>query len=932
MKKHFCGLVYACLLCLAHQALAGVNGWTAIGPTGGRVNKLAFSEDGRSAFAIADGGYYRSQDGGVTWQLIKADFPNAPFDLALDPVDPTRVYVVVPNWPSLYVSADGGATLAPAANLPTAVSQALQIVVSADGQTLYIVSGARVFRSVDRAQSWQAPGALSTDPAARVVKLIIDPTDPNSLYAIADTSATAQEVMASHDGGATWQALLLASVSLSTGFAYDLAINATNPQQLWVARGDGVWTSGDRGLHWSNSIATPVTVIVEDPANPAVLYAGTGYGRIFRTPDSGTTWPEITGNLFAGQVFSIAINPSQTSQLLVGGAAGVSGSSNSGTVWSVQQAGLISTYVDAFSADASADRIYMEIPSGGIYYTAAGATTATAVNNAGLAQLSSPPTSLYLSAMLAQPGSLWASQSTGLTHSMDGGNSWLQVVQVAPTPPYQLFAMASAPNAPQTILAASSSALYRSIDGGALWTQVTSGMPAGTISRLFIASADPTMAYAYVSGATANPGVYRSADAGMTWSPANGTPATGPTWLLGVDPTAANVLYGATDNALLKSADSGATWSALAWDRAASLGFPGALAVDPVRPQTLYASGGLRIARSVDGGASWETLRGSSSLPVWSLPAMIVDPNRPANLLVATFSAGVQQFTIAPDLALQASAPPNPVPIGVASSYAYTASNLGPFDATGVNITLQLPSSAQSVSATITGGSCAVTGPVVTCSAEIVRSGNSTAIALNATPSAAGTLSISGSIHGDQPDPHVQNNATMTVINVAALADLSVSGAGSATAQVGASVSYTLTVKNDGPNPAPAATVSFQFAAGLAPGTVTSTNGACSIVMSLATCTLGNLPAAGSATITLSASAAVAGQQVSTATISSATADPMSVNNSTNLSTMVSAAPTPPAQSGGGGGFSLWDMLVLAFAFLVRWRFAVLVVQRNKQR
>jgi len=382
------------------------------------------------------------------------------------------------------------------------------------------------------------------------------------------------------------------------------------------------------------------------------------------------------------------------------------------------------------------------------------------------------------------------------------------------------------------------------------------------------------------------------------------------------------VLYGATDKALLKSTDSGSTWSALAWDLAASLGYPGVLAVDPVHPQTLYAYGGARIARSVDGGASWETLRSSSALPVWRPSAMIVDPNRPANLLVATSSAGVQQITIAPDLALQASAPPNPAPIGVASSYTYNALNLGPFDATGVTVTLQLPSTAQSVSATIGGGSCTVTGTLATCAAGILRTGSSTTIALTATAPAAGTFSISGAVQGDQPDPIVQNNATLTAINVAALADLSVSGTGSATAQVGDSVSYTLTVKNGGPNPAPAASVSFQFAAGLTPGTVTSTNGACSTVMSLATCTLSNLSAAGSATITVNAIAAVAGQQVSTPTVSSATADPTNSNNSTSLSTKVSAAPTPPAASGGGGGgFSIWDMLLLALACLVRWRF-----------
>ena len=42
--------------------------------------------------------------------LAKSDFLNAPVDVAIDPTDPTRIYVVAQNVPCLYVSTDGGAT------------------------------------------------------------------------------------------------------------------------------------------------------------------------------------------------------------------------------------------------------------------------------------------------------------------------------------------------------------------------------------------------------------------------------------------------------------------------------------------------------------------------------------------------------------------------------------------------------------------------------------------------------------------------------------------------------------------------------------------------------------------------------------------------------------------------------------------------------
>jgi MprA protease rhombosortase-interaction domain-containing protein len=924
VNKRLVGLVVACLLCLAHRASAAVNGWTGIGPTGGYVNKVVFSQDGKTAYAIATGGFYRSQDGGVSWQLVRNDFLNMPFDLAIDPADPMRVYVAEPNWPSLYVSTDGGATLAPATNLPTAITQALQVVVSANGQTLYIASGAKIFRSSDRAQSWQLAGTVSTDPAAWVNGLAIDPTDANTLYAAASTSASAQGILASHDGGATWQSLLFAANPGSSGYAYGIAVNPANPLRLWAARTDGVWTSADRGLHWTNSLSTPVYVVAEDPVNPSIVYAGTGSGNVYRTQDSGASWLDVSGNLFVSDVFSIAIDPSLDSHLLVSGTAGIGGTTSSGNTWRQQQAGLVSTYVAAFSADAGADRIYLEVPSAGLYYVAAGAATTTAVNNAGLGYGMPFLNTLLVNTFMAQPGRLWVAQGIGLDLSLDGGNTWQLPIQVAPTGSLQVVAMASAPGAPQVLLAASSAALYRSADGGNLWTQVTGGLPAGQISRLLMGPADPLVAYAFVAGSPSSPGVYRSADAGLNWTAAGSSPASGPAALLALDPSSSNVLYGMTEKLLLKSTDGGTSWSTLTWDPAPNANGPGALAIDPVHPQTLYAGGMGRVARSVDGGATWETLRAASALPSWSTSAMIVDPNRPASLMLATTSSGVQQITIAPDLALQLNSPANPVPIGVATSFGYTVSNQGPFDATGVTVTLQFPASAQGALATISGGSCTVAASTATCSLGVLRTGGTAAITLSAVLPAAGAFSIAGSVQGDQPDPVALNNATTTALNVGAVADLSVTVTGTASAQAGGSVSYTLAVKNDGPNAAPAATVTFQFAAGLTPGAVTSTNGTCTTAGSLATCTLSDLAPAGGATIIVGGNAALVGQQASTATIASDTSDPASANNSATVTTSVSPQPSPPSQGGGGGGaMSMWEALLLAFASFARPRTSV---------
>lgn len=274
------------LLGLSINASADINAWTAIGPSGGAVNKIVFSQNGGTAFMAAVGGFYRSPDGGVSWRLIKSDFLNAPVDVAIDPSDPTRVYVVAENAPCLYVSTDGGATLAPNTTLPAAVTQAHQIAVSQDGTTLYLSNDGRMFYSPDRGQTWLERTALAVDATASVLKLIIDPTDPKTLYAAVATASTGNEgIFATHDGAVTWQQLTSGTESAS--LTSDLAINPANPAQIWSAQYDGVWVSADRGVHWSNVFSVSVTAIAIDPTNPGILYAGTVTGKVYRSANSG---------------------------------------------------------------------------------------------------------------------------------------------------------------------------------------------------------------------------------------------------------------------------------------------------------------------------------------------------------------------------------------------------------------------------------------------------------------------------------------------------------------------------------------------------------------------------------------------------------------------------------------------------------------------
>jgi len=222
----------------------------------------------------------------------------------------------------------------------------------------------------------------------------------------------------------------------------------------------------------------------------------------------------------------------------------------------------------------------------------------------------------------------------GILKSTDGGDTWTLLggsVFGGPFGPigcdggFHIGAIAVHPTNPLILLLAGDRSgtcpgIYRSTDAGQTWTPVLGGFP-GT--GVFFDPANPNIAYAALGFS----GVYKSTDAGATWTRAD---AAGTTKLpttdvgriaLAIAPSNTSTLYASIGSAagggisglgpgllgFFKSTDGGVNWTQLTGTPDycnPQCWYNNVVAVHPTDPMTVFV-GGLGLLRSSDGGNTW---------------------------------------------------------------------------------------------------------------------------------------------------------------------------------------------------------------------------------------------------------------------------------------------------------------------------------------
>jgi photosystem II stability/assembly factor-like uncharacterized protein len=206
---------------------------------------------------------------------------------------------------------------------------------------------------------------------------------------------------------------------------------------------------------------------------------------------------------------------------------------------------------------------------------------------------------------------------------------------------------------------AASGGIFKTVDGGIHWQPIFDDQPVASIGSIAVAPSDPNTVWAgtgepYIrSNISVGQGIYKSTDAGRTWTLA-GLEKTGRIARVAVDPSDPNTVLACTlghaygpqpERGVFRTTDGGKTWErTLFVDENSGCSD---LAVDPANPRIVFAgmwqieihtwgreSGGpgSGLFMSRDGGVTWKRLTGSGlpTRPVGRIAVAIArsNPNR----------------------------------------------------------------------------------------------------------------------------------------------------------------------------------------------------------------------------------------------------------------------------------------------------------------
>ncbi len=226
----------------------------------------------------------------------------------------------------------------------------------------------------------------------------------------------------------------------------------------------------------------------------------------------------------------------------------------------------------------------------------------------------------------------------GVFRSADHGQSWQTANQGLFD--YMINDLAVDPSRPKVLYAATPGGVYKSEDSGDSWMLLTNGFPPKDASRysaeigtVAVDPLNPDIVYAGLAEiraeqiAEGNGDVYRSNDAGASWTKLNLGDPNAALYKIVVDPLHDNDVYVAASNGFFRSSDSGQTWAHV--DTMQSRGLVAGIDNRHAQVVLYRAAWTAGVYRSQDGGATWRKLSNIRCPHSCEFYRMALDPSDP---------------------------------------------------------------------------------------------------------------------------------------------------------------------------------------------------------------------------------------------------------------------------------------------------------------
>ena len=273
-------------------------------------------------------------------------------------------------------------------------------------------------------------------------------------------------------------------------------------------RGGGAADTVPSDVSWRNigpDASGRMVAVAGSDARPNEYYFGTTGGGVWKTTDGGKTASPVTDNYFGGTIGAIAVDQKNPDVVWVGGGEyPIRGNVSYGDgVWKTTDGGKTWTSM-GLRETQQISRIKIDPRNPDVAYVAA-------------------------------LGHVWApNPERGVFKTTDGGKTWRKVLfrndstgaielQMDPSNPDVLYAaLWQAGRKPWLLISGGTGGgIFKSTDAGEHWTEITHnpGLPNGLIGNvgMAISPAKPSRVWALIENEPGG-GVYRSDDAGATWT------------------------------------------------------------------------------------------------------------------------------------------------------------------------------------------------------------------------------------------------------------------------------------------------------------------------------------------------------------------------------------------------------------------------------